>query len=132
MAVYSKAKGKIMDIVSADLHAGPAGTLIRKRCRACASRGRGQSFNWLQAIAKPMTVIEIRIELKKGVADPEGKNTWKTLESLGFEGISGVKSVKLFEVDLDMPADRAVAAGEEMCRKLLANPVVQSYKVTVR
>ena len=79
-----------------------------------------------------MTVIEIRIELKKGVADPEGKNTWKTLESLGFEGISGVKSVKLFEVDLDMPADRAVAAGEEMCRKLLANPVVQSYKVTVR
>ena len=79
-----------------------------------------------------MTVIEIRIELKKGVADPEGKNTWKALESLGFEGISGVKSVKLFEVDLDMPADRAVAAGEEMCRKLLANPVVQSYKVTVR
>ncbi len=79
-----------------------------------------------------MTVIEIRIELKKGVADPEGKNTWKTLESLGFEGISGVKSVKLFEVDLDMPADRAVAAGEEMCRKLLANPVVQSYKVAVR
>ncbi len=79
-----------------------------------------------------MTVIEIRIELKKGVADPEGKNTWKTLESLGFEGIRGVRSVKLFEVDLDMPADRAVAAGEEMCRKLLANPVVQSYKVTVR
>ncbi|MBR4504059.1 MAG: phosphoribosylformylglycinamidine synthase subunit PurS [Candidatus Methanomethylophilaceae archaeon] len=130
VAVYSKAKGKIMDIVSADLYAGPAGTLIWKRCRACASRG--QSFNWLQAIAKPMTVIEIRIELKKGVADPEGKNTWKALESLGFEGISGVKSVKLFEVDLDMPADRAVAAGEEMCRKLLANPVVQSYKVTVR
>ncbi len=79
-----------------------------------------------------MTVIEIRIELKKGVADPEGKNTWKTLESLGFEGIRGVRSVKLFEVDLDMPADRAVAAGEEMCRKLLANPVVQSYKVAVR
>ncbi len=52
-----------------------------------------------------MTIIEIRIELKKGVADPEGKNTRKTLESLGFKGIADVRSVKLFEVELDMPAD---------------------------
>ena len=79
-----------------------------------------------------MTVIEIRIELKKGVADPEGKNTRKTLESLGFKGIADVRSVKLFEVELDMPADEAVKAGEEMCRKLLANPVIQNYRVTVR
>ena len=48
-----------------------------------------------------MTIVEIRIELKKGVADPEGKNTMKTLQSLGFQGISGVKTVKLFEVELD-------------------------------
>ena len=79
-----------------------------------------------------MTVIEIRIELKKGVADPEGKNTRKTLESLGFKGIADVRSVKLFEVELDMPADDALNAGEEMCRKLLANPVIQNYRVTVR
>ena len=59
-----------------------------------------------------MTIIEIRIELKKGVADPEGKNTRKTLESLGFKGIADVRSVKLFEVELDMPADEAVKAGE--------------------
>ena len=83
-------------------------------------------------MASPMTVIEIRIELKKGVADPEGKNTMKTLESLGFQGISGVKTVKLFEVELDMPEAQAVEAGEEMCRKLLANPVIQNYRVTVR
>ncbi len=79
-----------------------------------------------------MTIIEIRIELKKGVADPEGKNTRKTLESLGFKGIADVRSVKLFEVELDMPADEAQKAGEEMCRKLLANPVIQNYRVTVR
>ena len=79
-----------------------------------------------------MTVIEIRIELKKGVADPEGKNTQKTLESLGFGGISSVKTVKLFEVEIDAPADEAVAKGEEMCRKLLSNPVIQNYKVMVR
>ena len=77
-----------------------------------------------------MTVIEIRIELKKGVADPEGKNTKKTLEALGFEGLGEVRSVKLFEASL--PADEAVKAGEEMCRKLLANPVIQNFKVTVR
>ena len=83
-------------------------------------------------IALPMTVIDIRIELKKGVADPEGTNTKKTLESLGFKGIQSVKSVKMFEIELDLPEKEAVAAGEEYCRKLLANPVVQSYKVTVR
>ncbi len=79
-----------------------------------------------------MTVIDIRIELKKGVADPEGTNTKKTLESLGFKGINSVKTVKVFEVELDMSEKEALAAGEEYCRKLLANPVVQSYKVTVR
>ena len=79
-----------------------------------------------------MTVIDIRIELKKGVADPDGSNTMKTLESLGFKGIRSVKSVKTFVMDLDMPAEEAKKAGEEYCRRLLANPVVQSYSVTVR
>ena len=65
-----------------------------------------------------MTVIDIRIELKKGVADPEGTNTKKTLESLGFKGIQSVKSVKMFEIELDLPEKEAVAAGEEYCRKL--------------
>lgn len=79
-----------------------------------------------------MTVIDIRIELKKGVADPEGSNTKKTLELLGFGGIRSVKSVKVFEIDVDLPEKEALAAGEEYCHKLLANPVVQSYKITVR
>lgn len=79
-----------------------------------------------------MATIEVKIELKKGVADPEGKNTHKTLESLGFEGVKSVKSIKVFEMELDMSADDAKKAGEEMCRKLLANPVIQNYKVTVR
>lgn len=79
-----------------------------------------------------MVTVEIRIELKKGVADPEGKNTKKTLESLGFKGIKDVKSVKLFVMDLDMDAAAAKKEGEEMCKKLLANPVIQNYTVTVR
>ena len=79
-----------------------------------------------------MTVIEVRIELKKGVADPEGKNTKKTLESLGFAGVGNVRSIKIFEIELDMDAEKAVAAGEEMSKKLLANPVIQNFSVTVR
>ena len=79
-----------------------------------------------------MAQIEIRIELKKGVADPEGKNTMKTLESLGFEGVESVRSVKVFDIELDMTQEKAVEAGEEMCRKLLANPVIQNYKVILR
>lgn len=79
-----------------------------------------------------MTVIEVRIELKKGVADPVGKNTKKTLESLGFKGVTSVRSVKFFEMDIDAPADKAKAMGEEMCEKLLANPVIENYTVTVR
>jgi phosphoribosylformylglycinamidine synthase subunit PurS len=79
-----------------------------------------------------MATVEIRIMLKKGVADPEGRNTQKTLESLGFEGVKSVKTVKLFEMELDMSPEDAKKAGEEMCRKLLANPVIQNYTVTVR
>ena len=79
-----------------------------------------------------MATIEIRIELKKGVADPEGKNTMKTLESLGFKGVESVKSIKVFDVELDMSPEEALKAGEEMCKKLLANPVIQNFKVTVR
>ncbi|MBP6021231.1 MAG: phosphoribosylformylglycinamidine synthase subunit PurS [Candidatus Methanomethylophilaceae archaeon] len=79
-----------------------------------------------------MTVIEIKIELKKGVADPEGMNTKKTLESLGFRGIESVKTVKMFELTTTLPADQAKKEGEEMCKKLLANPVIQNFTVTVR
>lgn len=79
-----------------------------------------------------MATVEIRIELKKGVADPEGKNTKKTLESLGFKGVDSVKTVKVFEMELNMGKEDAQKTGEEMCRKLLANPVIQNYKVTVR
>jgi phosphoribosylformylglycinamidine synthase len=79
-----------------------------------------------------MVVAEIKIELKPGVADPEGQNTKKALELLGFKGIKSVKTVKFFEIDLDATPDEAHKQGEEMCRKLLANPVIQKFKVTFK
>jgi phosphoribosylformylglycinamidine synthase PurS subunit len=79
-----------------------------------------------------MVVTEIRIELKPGVADPEGKNTKKTLELLGFEGVKDVRSIKVFEVDMDMPPEEAKEACEDMCRRLLANPVIQKFSVQIK
>ncbi len=50
-----------------------------------------------------MVVAEIRIELKPGVADPEGKNTKKALELLGFNDIKGVRSIKMFDDRFGLP-----------------------------
>ena len=79
-----------------------------------------------------MVNAEIRIELKTGVADPEGTNTKKALELLGFKGILSVKTVKVFSMELDMSADEARVSCEEMSKKLLANPVIQSYKIELK
>ena len=75
-----------------------------------------------------MTRVRIEVHLKKGVTDPEGENVRKALNLLGFKGIRAVHSAKLFLVDVDAKdAAGAKADAEEMCRRLLANPVVQDY-----
>lgn len=77
-----------------------------------------------------MVVAEVKIKLKKGVADPEGANTRKTLELLGFE-VKDVKSVKVFEIHLPTESrEEAQQKVEEMCQKLLANPVIHEYSIT--
>lgn len=76
--------------------------------------------------------VRIEVDLKKGVTDPEGDNVRKALNLLGFKGIRGVHSAKLFLVDVDSAnAEEARTAAEEMCRRLLANPVVHDYTITV-
>ncbi|HIH01387.1 TPA: phosphoribosylformylglycinamidine synthase subunit PurS [Thermoplasmata archaeon] len=79
-----------------------------------------------------MVLAEVRITLKRGVADPEGKNTLKALELLGFEGVREVRSVKVFEIEFEGKAGEAEKRVDEMCRKLLANPVIQNYSITVK
>ena len=77
-----------------------------------------------------MVVAEVKIKLKKGVADPEGANTKKALELLGFE-VGDVKSVKVFEIHLGIEnKEEARQKVEEMCEKLLANPVIHDYSIT--
>ncbi len=79
-----------------------------------------------------MVDAEVRVELKKGVADPEGKNVEKTLSLLGFEGIGAVSTIKVYHVQLDEPNERrALETLEDMCEKLLANPVIHNYSVKI-
>lgn len=75
---------------------------------------------------------KVHITLKNGVLDPQGKAIHHALEVLGFTGIGDVRQGKYIELDL-MESDpaKARAAVEEMCRKLLANMVIEDYSVEV-
>jgi phosphoribosylformylglycinamidine synthase len=76
---------------------------------------------------------EVRIELKPGVADPEGANTKKTLELLGFPHVQVVRSVHAFTIDLDAASEaEAREQVDEMCKRLLVNPVIHAPRVAVQ
>ena len=80
-----------------------------------------------------MLVADVRIRLKKGVADPEGKNTKKALELLGFNQVVEVKTSKYFSIHLDSnDEEKAKAEVEKMCQSLLANPVINDYSYELR
>jgi phosphoribosylformylglycinamidine synthase PurS subunit len=79
-----------------------------------------------------MAIAEVRVELKKGVADPEGRNTLKALELLGFENLKDVKTVKVFDILMDENEGEAEKIVDEMCRKLLANPVIHNYSIKIK
>ena len=72
----------------------------------------------------------IKVTLKKGVLDPQGKAIEGALGSLGFGGVEHVRQGKYFEIDL-ATADKTKAKAEldEMCRKLLANTVIENYEI---
>ncbi len=69
----------------------------------------------------------VRIMLKKGVLDPQGKAIGGALHGLGFEGVGEVRQGKVIE--LDVPDGTEEGRIRDMCEKLLANPVIEDYKV---
>ena len=69
----------------------------------------------------------VYVTLKNGVLDPQGKAIHHALEGLGFTGISDVRAGKLIELDMDEGAGDGDV--EEMCRKLLANTVIENYRI---
>tara|TARA_B110000971_G_C19582169_1_gene307886 strand:- start:22 stop:264 length:243 start_codon:yes stop_codon:yes gene_type:complete len=74
--------------------------------------------------------VSVIITLKKDVLDPQGKVIHQTLDGLGFDGISEVRQGKYFEIDTnEKDKTKAEAKVEEMCKKLLANLVIEDYKI---
>jgi phosphoribosylformylglycinamidine synthase subunit PurS len=74
--------------------------------------------------------VRVYVKLKQGVLDPQGKAIGNALTGLGFAGIGEVRQGKLIELDLaETDAVRARDQIEAMCRKLLANPVIEDYTI---
>ena len=74
--------------------------------------------------------ISVIITLKKDVLDPQGKVIHQTLDGMGFEGINGVRQGKYFEIETkEDDKKKAEKKVEEMCKKLLANLVIEDFKI---
>ena len=70
------------------------------------------------------------ITLKKDVLDPQGKVIHQALDGMGFENISEVRQGKYFEIDVNENDPlKAKAVVEDMCKKLLANLVIENFKI---
>ena len=72
----------------------------------------------------------VTVTLKTGVLDPQGKAIEGALRSLGVEGVAGVRQGKVFEIDLNTSdAAQAQSLLKDACEKLLANTVVENYRI---
>ena len=72
----------------------------------------------------------IRITLKNGVLDPQGKAIAGALGALGFPGVDSVRQGKYIELEVaEADKSKAKAAIDEMCKKLLANTVIENYAI---
>jgi len=74
--------------------------------------------------------ISVIITLKKDVLDPQGKVIHQTLDGMGFDDINEVRQGKYFKIDIkENDKKKAEAKVEEMCKKLLANLVIEDFKI---
>jgi phosphoribosylformylglycinamidine synthase len=71
--------------------------------------------------------VRVFVSLKPGVLDPQGRAVHHALEGLGFTGVADVRMGRLIELDVaDATTDEAL---DDMCRKLLANMVIENYRI---
>ena len=72
----------------------------------------------------------VHVMLKTGVLDPQGEAVRHALGALGFDGVEGVRQGKV--IDLELAAGTTEAALTDMCEKLLANTVIESYQIEMQ
>ena len=74
--------------------------------------------------------VSVIITLKKDVLDPQGKVIQQTLDGMGFNNINEVRQGKYFEIDInEKDQNKAKEKVENMCKKLLANLVIEDYRI---
>ena len=74
--------------------------------------------------------IKIIVTLKSGVLDPQGKAIQQTLNGMNFNNVEGVRQGKFFEIEVNENNEtKAKMIVDEMCKKLLANLVIEDYKI---
>ena len=80
----------------------------------------------------PTMKAKVKVTLKNGVLDPQGKAIEHALDSLGFDGVSDVRQGRYFELDVEAAGKAdAEASVTAMCDKLLANTVIENYTVEI-
>jgi len=79
-----------------------------------------------------MFEAKVRIQLKKGVSDPEGANTLKALHLLGFDKVKSAKTIRTFDLLIEGKDKQKIKKSvEQMCQRLLTNPVIHNYKIEI-
>ena len=74
--------------------------------------------------------VKVIVTLKNGVLDPQGKAIQQTLDGMNFENVLEVRQGKYFDIEVnDSDETKAKSQVEEMCKKLLANLVIEDYKI---
>ena len=79
-----------------------------------------------------MAKARVIITLKKTIMDAQGQTVEKALHNLGYEGVQNLRMGKYVEMDLNgAPKDKLPAQIDEMCRRLLANPIIEDFRVEI-
>ena len=74
--------------------------------------------------------IKVIVTLKKSVLDPQGTIIQQTLDGMGFNNVNNIRQGKFFEIDInEKDKKKAEEKVEDMCKKLLANLVIEDYKI---
>ena len=74
--------------------------------------------------------IKVIVTLKSGVLDPQGKAIQQTLNGMGFANVKDVRQGKYFDINIDgSDEQKAKQSAEEICKKLLANQVIEDFKI---
>tara|TARA_Y100000991_G_C21734472_1_gene247776 strand:+ start:166 stop:399 length:234 start_codon:yes stop_codon:yes gene_type:complete len=74
--------------------------------------------------------VKVIVTLKSGVLDPQGKAIQQTLNGMGFANVKDVRQGKYFDIDIDESDEqKAKLSAEEICKKLLANQVIEDFKI---